>query len=166
MPREDKPRNKKHMLPPPTTETVEATQRWLERVFPEDCLSFLADHNGYEPDPAIVMSGGRVLERFLPVLSTEQAEEFLDPAEYSIELEQVTGNLDLRIIIGDQDIVSYVPIAELAFGDFICLDYTQPGPPTIVVWDHEQSTNENPVTHQTAATFTEFLQQTGLNHLT
>lgn len=50
-----------------------------------------------------------------------------------------------------------VPFAALGGGDMLCFDYEQGGRPSIVVWRHEESRQDHPVTDFVAANFDDFL---------
>jgi hypothetical protein len=50
-----------------------------------------------------------------------------------------------------------VPFAALGGGDMLCFDYENGGRPSVVVWLHEESRQDHPVTEYVAANFDEFL---------
>jgi hypothetical protein len=50
-----------------------------------------------------------------------------------------------------------VPFAALGGGDMLCFDYHPSGRPSVVVWRHEESRQDRPVTEFVAANFDDFL---------
>jgi hypothetical protein len=50
-----------------------------------------------------------------------------------------------------------IPFAVLFAGDMLCFDYEQGDRPSVVVWLHEESKEDHPVTEFVAANFEEFL---------
>lgn len=50
-----------------------------------------------------------------------------------------------------------IPFAVLFAGDMLCFNYEHGGRPSVVVWLHEESKEESPVTQLVAANFDEFL---------
>jgi hypothetical protein len=50
-----------------------------------------------------------------------------------------------------------IPFAALFAGDFLCFDYEKASRPSVVVWLHEESRQDHPVTEYVAANFDEFL---------
>lgn len=70
----------------------------------------------------------------------------------------VRTQLDERIV-SDEDLVGteLLPIAVLFAGDFVCLDYRNNAKePSVCVWNHEESTDVEPVTYFASASFEEF----------
>jgi hypothetical protein len=50
-----------------------------------------------------------------------------------------------------------IPFAVLLGGDLLCFDFTHPGRPSVVVWLHEESLQDAPVTEFVARDFDDFL---------
>ncbi|WP_231619529.1 SMI1/KNR4 family protein [Fictibacillus sp. 5RED26] len=51
-----------------------------------------------------------------------------------------------------------LPVAALYAGDFVCLDYrNNVREPIVCVWNHEESSELNPVTYKVSDSFEEFL---------
>lgn len=72
----------------------------------------------------------------------------------------VRTQLDERVVF-DENVVGteLLPIAVLYAGDFVCLDYRhhRGGEPAVCVWDHEVSSELNPVTYRVSSSFEGFL---------
>jgi hypothetical protein len=50
-----------------------------------------------------------------------------------------------------------IPIAELAHGDYLCLDFSQGSDPSVVRWNHERSTVGKPRYHPVAQNLADFV---------
>lgn len=96
-----------------------------------------------------------MIDRFLGIMRVtgEREEEYYD-------IGVVRTQLDERIVF-DENVVGteLLPIAVLYAGDFVCLDYRhhRGGEPAVCVWDHEASSELNPVTHRVNSSFVGFL---------
>ncbi|PTY87559.1 SMI1/KNR4 family protein, partial [Heyndrickxia sporothermodurans] len=94
------------------------------------------------------------IDRFLCILKVtgERDDEYYD-------IGVVRTQLDERIVF-DENLVGteLLPIAVLFAGDFVCLDYRNDvEEPTVCVWNHEESSDLNPVTYTISNSFEEFL---------
>lgn len=72
----------------------------------------------------------------------------------------VKTQLDEKIVF-DENLVGteLLPIAALFVGDFVCLDYrNNVEEPIVCVWNHEESSDLNPVTSIISNSFQEFLK--------
>ena len=95
-----------------------------------------------------------MIDRFLCILNItgERDDEYYD-------IGVVRTQLDERIVF-DENLVGteLLPIAILFAGDFVCLDYrNNVKEPIVCVWNHEGSSDLNPVTSIISNSFEEFL---------
>ncbi|WP_458122443.1 SMI1/KNR4 family protein [Paenibacillus sp. Z6-24] len=116
----------------------------------------MKEYNGSSPikDGFTSNNHGYMIDRFLCILKVtgEQENEYYDIGVVRTQLEE-------RIVV-DEDFVGteLLPIAALFAGDFVCLDYRKNvDEPTVCVWNHEESSDLNPVTYEVSNTFEEFL---------
>ena len=105
-------------------------------------------HGGVPRKRCFKSASGReyVIERFLNFID-EKTDKVM--GWYNVE---VTWGL-----IEDRLNEYLIPFAALFAGDFLCFDYENGGRPRIVVWLHEESRQDAPVTKFVAANFDEFL---------
>ena len=127
---------------------------------PKEFKEFLLKYNGAVPITYVLPfdSNKYVIERFLCLL--EDCENNID-GWYDIEV--VIAQIFDRLADNEGMGMSLVPIAYMFAGDFICLDYRKEGMdfrenenPSVVIWDHEESEIDNPVTIKIADSITEF----------
>ena len=128
--------------PLPTDELFKRKEKFWRVKLPNDFINFLKENNGGE--------------RFLCLLKTPCDNTFgmydIDVTLTQLE-ERLTDNEDL---IG----VDILPIAVLFAGDFICLDFREDiENPNVVVWNHEESAELEPITYFVANTFSEFISK-------
>ncbi|PJI08582.1 SMI1/KNR4 family protein [Clostridium sp. CT7] len=143
------------ILPKPSNERIE----WFEKTYridlPIEYKEFLQNFNGCKPITNILNSNGReyVIERFLCLLDKPKENE----AYGWYDLTSVLTQLDCRLI-DDEDLIgmNVIPIAALFAGDFICLDYRKNINPCVVVWNHEESDDFEPVTEEVADNVNQF----------
>jgi hypothetical protein len=143
------------ILPKPSNERIE----WFEKIYrielPIEYKEFLRNFNGCKPITNILNSNGReyVIERFLCLLDKPKENEIYG----WYDLTSVLTQLDCRLI-DDEDLIgmNVIPIATLFAGDFICLDYRKDIKPCVVVWNHEESDDFEPVTEEVADNVNEF----------
>jgi SMI1-KNR4 cell-wall len=95
-----------------------------------------------------------MIDRFLCILKLtgERDVEYYD-------IGVVITQLDERIVY-DENLVGteLLPVAALYAGDFVCLDYrNNVEEPIVCVWNHEESSELNPVTYKVSDSFEEFL---------
>lgn len=83
--------------------------------------------------------------------------------------EPVIGQYDIGVVIAqiedrltdDEDLVgtNLIPFASVFGGDFLCLDFrTLPSQPSVVLWDHNESDELEPVTFHVTDTFENFIE--------
>ena len=141
--------------PPPSAERIAWFEDYYEVRLPDDFKTFLGQRNGAKPSEDGLPDGRneRMVERFLPLLADPKA----DPEHGWADMTVVITQLDERLL-EDEDAVGVplIPIAALAGGDFVCLDY-RGGGPRVVIWDHEESEEMAPVVTPVADSFSDLL---------
>lgn len=142
------------ILPIPSEERF----NWFEKTYriqlPIEYKDFLKNYNGAKPITNILKFNGReyVVERFLCLLDRPKKNEIYG----WYDLTSVLTQLDCRLI-DNEDLVgmNVIPIAALFAGDFICLDYRDNVNPCIIIWNHEESDDFEPVTEKVAENINE-----------
>mgnify|MGYP004591174143 CR=1 FL=1 len=142
-------------LPKPSSERI----KWFEKTYrvelPVEYKEFLSKYNGCRPLTNIIKTNKNdyVIERFLCLLDRPKDNE----VDGWYDITSVLTQLDCRLI-DDEDLIgmNVIPIAALFAGDFVCLDYRESTSPCIVIWDHEESDEFEPVTEKIADSLTEF----------
>ncbi|ETT30265.1 SMI1/KNR4 family protein [Paenibacillus sp. FSL P4-0338] len=135
---------------------TEKENKWRIKL-PDEYKEFIKICNGASPVKASFRCNNHsyTIDRFLCILKVigESDDEFYD-------IGVVRTQLDERIV-ADENLVGteLLPIAALFAGDFVCLDYsnTDKTEPAVCVWNHEESSDLDPVTYFTSNTFDEFL---------
>lgn len=135
---------------------TEKEKKWRIKL-PDTYKEFIKNYNGASliRDSFECNNHSYVIDRFLCVLKVtgERDDEFYD-------IGVVRTQLDERIV-SDENLVGteLLPIAVLFAGDFVCLDYrnTDKAEPSVCVWNHEESSDLDPVTYFTSDSFGEFL---------
>jgi hypothetical protein len=128
---------------------VKDTEEMLALDFTPDFLKFLKKHNGGISDKQYFKLDDdvKVVERFLCLCPDyEERPEF--------------GQFDIGVVwsqIEDRLNDYLIPFAAVFTGDFLCFDYENNDPPKIVVWDHDLSEEDEPVTYPVADDFKQFL---------
>jgi hypothetical protein len=144
------------ILPKPSEERIEKIEKTYRIELPIEYKKFLKNFNGCKPITNILNSNGReyVIERFLCLLDKPRENETYG----GYDLTSVLTQLDCRLI-DDEDLIgmNVIPIATLFAGDFICLDYRKNINPCIVVWNHEESDDFEPVIEEVADDVNQFL---------
>ena len=134
----------------------EKENKWRIKL-PDGYKEFIKKYNGASPvkDSFECNNRSYVIDRFLCILKVtgERDDELYD-------IGVVRTQLDERIV-SDENLVGteLLPIAVLFAGDFVCLDYrnTNKMEPSVCVWNHEESSDLDPVTYYTCDSFEEFL---------
>ncbi|MGD7048810.1 SMI1/KNR4 family protein [Rossellomorea marisflavi] len=124
---------------------------------PDAYKDFIKRFNGVKPLDDCFTCNDRLymIDRFLCIMRVtgESEEEYYD-------IGVVRTQLDERIVF-DENVMGteLLPIAVLYAGDFVCLDYRhhRGGEPAVCVWDHEASSELNPVTYRVSSSFEGFL---------
>lgn len=143
-------------LPPPSARKLKSAEEFFEVKFPPSFRRFLEKWNGAVPGRPVFTDGDgreRLIERFLPLL--ERPSESGDVGWYEITV--VHTQIEDRLA-RDPDAYGseLVPIAALFAGDYVCLDFADGGA-AVVVWDHEESDEYDPVVVPVAKDFESFL---------
>ncbi|WP_041061130.1 SMI1/KNR4 family protein [Jeotgalibacillus campisalis] len=123
---------------------------------PVEYREFIKRYNGGTPikDSFTCNNHTYAIDRFLCILKVtgEREDEYYDIGVVRTQLEE-------RIVF-DEDLVGteLLPIAVLFAGDFVCLDFRNNSEePIVCVWNHEESSDLNPVTYMVSNNFEEFL---------
>ncbi|WP_148357954.1 SMI1/KNR4 family protein [Peribacillus simplex] len=146
------------ILPLPTDELFERKEKFWRVKLPKDFIDFLKENNGGR-----TIDGGfkcnnheYAIDRFLCLLKTPR-EHRLGMYDIDVTLTQLEDRLtDNEDLIG----ADILPIAVLFAGDFVCLDFRKDREnPMVVVWNHEESAELEPITYFIANTFSEFISK-------
>jgi hypothetical protein len=124
---------------------------WTSIVFDESYLKYLAQYHGGCPRKRYFDTSfgtDHVLERFHHFDDALPHESPLRVYNVQRAWSDASDRLGLYLM----------PCAELFAGDMLCFDHSQPGRPKVVVWFHEQSTEDAPYTEFVADNFDEFLK--------
>ncbi|RJG21443.1 SMI1/KNR4 family protein [Paenibacillus thiaminolyticus] len=140
---------------PDDTLLAEKEKKWRIKL-PDAYKQFIKKYNGVTPTTGSFLCNNHsyAIDRFLCILKVtgERDDEFYDIGVVRTQLEER--------IVSDEDLVGteLLPIAVLFAGDFICLDYrNNDNEPFVCVWNHEESSDLDPVTYFTSESFEEFL---------
>lgn len=140
---------------PDDTLIAEKEKKWRIKL-PDSYKQFIKKYNGATTikDSFLCNNHSYAIDRFLCILKVtgERDDEFYDIGVVRTQLEER--------IVSDEDLVGteLLPIAVLFAGDFICLDYrNNDNEPFVCVWNHEESSDLDPVTYFTSESFEEFL---------
>jgi hypothetical protein len=128
---------------------VLAVEQLVGRAFDEAFLEFLIEQNGVPPRVHLLTIDGRakVLERFLCLVDARE-----NPRDAMYDVGAVWSMLKGRLA------PTLVPFAVLFPGDFLCFDHAEPGPPSVVWWQHEAPAGAPPApTVPVAGSFTALL---------
>ena len=124
---------------------------WTSIVFDESYMNYLAHFHGGSPRKRYFKTSKgtvHVLEEF------EHFDDTL-PHESPRRVDNVQRSWsDANDRLGP----FLMPFADLFAGDMLCFDHSQPGRPKVVVWFHEESTDDVPYTEFVADNFDEFLK--------
>lgn len=140
---------------PDDTLLSEKEGKWRIKL-PETYKEFIKKYNGGTPKKDSFKCNSHIytIDRFLSILKVtgEREDEYYD-------IGVVRTQLDERIVF-DENIVGteLLPIAVLFAGDFVCLDYrNNVENPIVCVWNHEESSDLNPITYIVTDSFEKFL---------
>ena len=146
--------------PLPTESLIKEFETSCEVKLPKEFKEFLLKYNGAKPITYILPFGSNeyVIERFLCLL-----EDYKNNIAGWYDIEVVISQIFDRLTANKGFGMDIIPIAYMFAGDFICLDYRKEGMdfrenenPSVVIWDHEESEEWNPVTIKIADSITEF----------
>jgi hypothetical protein len=132
-----------------TAAYVEKLQRMLDLEFDPAWLAFLKDHNGGTPRQRYFKLGRntKVLEFFFSLVPDYENDERFGQVDVGVVWSQIEDRLDEHL----------VPFAAVFAGDMLCFNHEEGGPPRVVLWDHERSEEDSPVTLPVADDFASFL---------
>ncbi|EAD1480618.1 SMI1/KNR4 family protein [Listeria monocytogenes] len=144
------------ILPLPTNELFERKEKFWRVKLPKDFVNFMKENNGGRPIDGVFKCNNHeyAIDRFLCFLKTPRDNE-LGMYDIDVTLTQLEDRLtDNEDLIG----VDILPIAVLFAGDFVCLDFRKDrNNPNVVVWNHEESAELEPVTYFVTNTFSDFV---------
>ena len=133
---------------------VQKFQEYLQEcdqpiIFDPAYLDHLSRHHGGIPKKRCFRSAAGhefYIERFLNFVDEKTNKEL---GWYNVEVTwtQIEDRLNEYLI----------PFALLFSGNFLCFNHESDGRPTVVVWLHEESSEDEPVTEFVANNFDEFL---------
>ncbi|MBT2701336.1 SMI1/KNR4 family protein [Bacillus sp. ISL-40] len=145
-------------LPLPTDDLFERKENIWRVKLPKDFVDFMKENNGGRPIAGVFKCNGfeYAIDRFLCLLKTPR-ENPLGMYDMDVTLTQLEDRLtDNEDLIG----ADILPIAVLFAGDFVCLDFRKNREnPNVVIWNHEESVELEPVTYLIADTFSEFISK-------
>ncbi|WP_405101024.1 SMI1/KNR4 family protein [Oceanobacillus sp. FSL H7-0719] len=145
-------------LPLPTDELFERKEKFWRVKLPKDFVEFMKGNNGGRPIDGEFKCNNHeyAIDRFLCLLKTPR-DNALGMYDIDVTLTQLEDRLtDNEELIG----ADILPIAVLFAGDFVCLDFRNNREnPIVVVWNHEESAELEPITYFVADTFSEFISE-------
>jgi hypothetical protein len=130
-------------------EYVKDTEEMLAHDFTPDFLKFLKEHNGGVPKkPYFKLDEDvKVVEFFLNLCPDYEDRPEFGQSDIGVVWSQIEDRLNDYLI----------PFAAVYPGDFLCFDYENNDPPKIVLWDHNRSLEDKPVTYPVTDNFKQFL---------
>ena len=145
------------VMPAPSETRIGKLESDYRIHLPEAYKEMLQSGNGGVPKARLLPIANDILvvERFLSILDDRDAAGDLGWYEIGVVWSQIEDRL-----VADEDMVGtdILPIAHLAFGDMVCLDYREsPELPSVCIWYHEDSDVGRPATRTIASDFTAFL---------
>lgn len=144
------------LLQPLDMNEVHRVEDWLRRSgemiipFDHEYLEHLTRFHGGVPALRVfdTQSGqDHLIERFYNFSVVERPDPLVDFKVFTV-WSQIDDRLGPYLL----------PFAELFGGDILCFDYTNGFPPSVVVWLHDQSEPDTPVTDFVAETFNSLLE--------
>ena len=120
-----------------------------ELSVPQSFVDYCSEYNGGVPIQNRIEVGDdrTVVERFLCFIEDYKS----DPSAGLFDVGVVWSQIEDRL--GEH----LLPFAALFAGDYLCFDTSSNTGEAVVVWDHERSWTDSPVTTEVADTFAEFL---------
>nr|WP_269135970.1 SMI1/KNR4 family protein [Sporosarcina cyprini] len=134
---------------------IEKEGKWRINL-PEKYKEFIKKYNGGSPikESFKCKDNMYAIDRFLCILKVtgEIEDDYYDIGVVRTQLEE-------RIVFDENFVgTELLPIAVLFAGDFVCLDYrSNVEEPIVCVWNHEESSDLNPITDFISNSFEEFL---------
>ncbi|MFM2479672.1 SMI1/KNR4 family protein [Celerinatantimonas sp. MCCC 1A17872] len=151
------------ILTSPSQERIKQFQTFHRIELPECFVHLMQRSNGAILQDEFIKceEQDRVVERLLCILDCSSSNSETDQYEISVVIAQIEDRLT-----DDEDQLGTViiPFAVLFGGDFICLDYRNNNKsPSIVLWDHEESEEFDPVTYHVMDSMEELLKHNFLD---
>ncbi|TCI04926.1 SMI1/KNR4 family protein [Corallincola luteus] len=145
------------ILPPPSAKRVKEFESFHRVKLPMEFIDFINSSNGGRPNKLVIEadSEDRLIEQFLCLLDDPRNEAVHGQYEISVVIAQIEDRLtDDEEQIG----TTLIPFAAIFGGDFLCMDFRQQkDDPSIVLWDHNESDELEPVTYSVADSMGAFL---------
>jgi hypothetical protein len=146
------------ILERPTDATINSFENFCKVTLPSPFVEFIKQYNGAEPEKLIVRADNqeRMIEKFLCLLQTPRMDSIQGPYDIRVVIAQIEDRLtDDENLVG----TNVIPFAAVFGGDFLCLDYRDaPQSPSIVLWDHDESDELQPVTYPVSTNIEDFLK--------
>lgn len=142
------------IIPNFSMEMVKRTERMIGLKLPEDYLKHIQEYNGGIPKTnqfRLPQSKRAFLIRRMLGYIDDYATSKYGMYNVGVTWSQVEGRLNDYLL----------PFAALFGGDLLCFDYDQNianSAPKVVLWAHELSDQNSPVTFYVAANFSEFAE--------
>ena len=145
-------------LPLPSAELLTERESCWRVTLPNDYRNFIMKFNGGIPTECAFFppnSRERNIERFLCIL-----ENYQDHPLGWYDIDVVDAQIGEYLTDTPDELgVGLLPIADLFFGNYLCLDFRKSRVnPTVCIWDHEGADVFSPAPFQVANNFTEFLR--------
>ncbi|WP_426340082.1 SMI1/KNR4 family protein [Pseudoduganella sp. S-14] len=126
------------------------------------------DLPGFAFDPAYIehvenFNGGSPLNKYFQTGNGRKLpiDRFLNYSDTKLMTDRSLQGLNANVVwsmIEDRLSLYLLPFAILPDGDFLCFDYEVEGRPSIVLWSHELSEEDEPHTTEVASNFDEFVK--------
>lgn len=134
-------------LPPASRKSILSFESFYKIKLPESFLRFFENHHGAIPEKFIININGqdRVIERFLCLLENPSNEAIQGQYDIGVVITQIEDRLT-----DDEDMIgaNIIPFASVFGGDFLCMDFRGSSEdPAIVLWDHNESDELEPITY-------------------
>lgn len=147
---------KDSIVQPPLLSTIKDFEMFHRVTLPKSFVDFINVYNGAVLDDFVVMVEGkeRLVERFLCIMDDPQIIPHVGIYDISVVIAQIEERLtDNEELLGTE----IIPFAVVFGGDFLCLDFrNQTSEPSIILWDHNESDELEPVTYFVASSFSKF----------
>lgn len=146
------------ILEAPSNSRINTFEEFHKIKLPESYINFIKGSNGAIPNELTIKSDGqdRLVEKFLCLLEDPGSEVIQGQYEISVVIAQIEDRLT-----DDEDLIgsNIIPFAVVFGGDFLCMDFRENGDnPSVILWDHEESDELDPITYTIADSFDSFLE--------
>lgn len=147
----------------PSDERLEKFQDFHRIELPECFVKLIKRANGAQLSNESINCEGqdRLIERLLCILDDPK----IDPEAGQYEISVVIAQIEDRLTDNEDQLGTViVPFAVLFGGDFLCLDYRgNRKNPSVVLWDHEESDELDPVTYDVTDSMEELVKRNFLD---